>query len=168
MSSRQINFYLTPSDQEKLEEAFHKAGDFTILRDTAELDGIVKLKDMKISNMKDIKNEPSNVYLTRAQYIKDIVLRTIEGKNYRTFDEFRSPIIQFDSCRYIDGVIRRGRMYVINSWFEDTVKEESFLKWSSNLFKIARRSLIKENNSFFYYGAEAWQLKETGGADFRS
>jgi hypothetical protein len=170
MSSRQVNFYLTPSDQEELEKELRKVGDFIVLRDDAPFGKIAILKDMKISNMKDIGNESSCVYLARNEDVKSITLNTIQGKSYKAFDEFKSPIVQFIRCRYIDRTLREGRMYVINSYSTNNIivkKEESFLKWSSALFMIVRRNLYKYNNSIFYYGAEALRFKETGGTDFQ-
>ena len=169
MSSRQINFYLTPSDQEELEKELRKAGDFIVLRHDAPFGEIDVLKDMKIYNMKDIQSESSFVYLARNEDVKSVTLNTIHGKSYKVFDEFRSPIVQFIRCRYIDRTLRGGRMNVINSYVVNNLivrKEEGFLKWSSDLFVIARKTLYKLNKSIFYYGEEALRLKKTSGADF--
>jgi hypothetical protein len=161
MNSRQINFFLTPRDQEELEAAFNQINSFVVLGDRVESGKPFKLNDMKII---DMKNDFLWIVLVKETDINYIILDTIYNQTYKTINIDKSPVVEFHRCRYIDNMIHRGRMYVVNSFYDGNFlrkKESNFLKWSSSLFRVARKTLTKNGDSLFYYGKEASRLRES-------
>ena len=107
--------------------------------------------------------EHLKIYVTQSQYIDRIIFK--RSANAAFVDELRSPVVEFSRCYQDDQLIRRGRLYFVNGYFDASGlinKDDDFLKWGNSLMRRARRMLRKDPNSFEYFGPEALRLKEMG------
>jgi hypothetical protein len=162
MNSRQINFYLTPSDQAHLEQVLRAAGDFMILADTTENGDLRFLDDTRIREM---GREALKIHLIKPSEIGAIRFNNLPGPSRRVIDVVRSPVVEFDRCYCLNGQLRRGRLYAVTAFYAEGVlvrKHEPFVRWAGSLIAAARKALTKDPQSFFYFGEEALQLKEQG------
>jgi hypothetical protein len=162
MNSRQINFFLTASDQAELLMRFGAKGDFVVVQSRAR-DGNLCL--LESAEVKDVGVEPLQVYLARPTDLEAIQFHILESQPYNTVDVVRSPVIELSRCYHVGGRLRRGRLYFVTEYYDGgamTRKETAFLKWASDLIAIARRNLMKEPASPFYFGASALRAKELG------
>jgi hypothetical protein len=152
----QTNFFLTRTDLLSFERALRRAGDFTITAERTEGGRLHILDSLSIGGTRS--------YLVRPQELAEIRLQAVPTRGYELVDAVRSSVVEFDRPYHGEDVFRRGRIYVQSSYFEGEVlhrKDEDFLRWTTKLMSIARRKLKKDPASFFYYGEEAWQLRET-------
>ena len=152
----QTNFFLTPNDLASLEKALRSAGELNIIGARAEAG--------RIEFLENLGQEMSGAFLVRPQDLPAVRLRDLSSQSYKTIDGSHSAVVEFGRGRHVGDKFRRGRMYVESAYFEGETlvrKSEDFLRWSARLMRIARRKLRKDPASFFYYGEEAWGLRDS-------
>jgi hypothetical protein len=162
MNSRQINFFLTATDQAELLIRLGSKGDYVIVHACTQDERLYLLENAVV---KEMGVEPLTVYLVRSTDIDAIQLNVVPNQPYKSIDVVRSPVIQFSRCYHAGGRLRRGRLYFVTAYYdggEKTKKEKAFLKWAIDLITIARRNLLKEPGSLFYFGGDALRAKEAG------
>ncbi|GLH75101.1 hypothetical protein SSBR45G_00090 [Bradyrhizobium sp. SSBR45G] len=161
MRSRQVNFFLTPNDQAELLSKLDPAGQFIYVAR--------RRKDSRIDILptpavRQMGKEALKIYIARADDLDAMSFDDIG--TFSSIDVIRSPVIEFSRCFMGDQFIRDGRFYVVNSYFDRdgrvARKDEGFLTWAARLVSKTRRCLTKDPDSFFYFGAEALQLKSAG------
>jgi hypothetical protein len=108
-------------------------------------------------------SERLKILTTLPKYLSDIILR--QSSNLAYVDTLRSPVVEFSRCYQDDQCIRRGRFYVVRSYFDERTlvkKDAEFLKWSEALISKTRRALTRDPESFAYFGSEALRLRQSG------
>jgi hypothetical protein len=162
MRSRQINFFLTAADQAALLKYLDTRVEFVVIESVAEGDRLQRLEtaEVKIMGVDRLK-----VCLVRPNDIGAVQLTALKNQPYKPVDVLRSPVVEFVRCHHADNILRRGRLYFVTAYFDRRTlvrKDDAFLKWAGTLIAAARRKLMKDSASLFYFGEEALRLKETG------
>lgn len=168
MKSQQVNFYLTTADQRRLEEELRSAWNFVVIANRVYNRHVRVLQPSEIEAM-DQAQAFVQVYLVDPELLSEIQFHHLPLQPYQAIDILRSPIVEFDRCRHTSNKLGRGRFYAVNAYYDGTViinKDQSFLKWSKGIMRTAKRCLTGHQDSPFYYGDEALQLKKEGEAEF--
>jgi hypothetical protein len=162
MNSRQVNFFLTARDQAELLTQLAAVGDFIVVAGTTKSGGVNRLESAEIKQM---GVDRLQVYLMRPNDIGGVRFHDVPKMGYKSVDVLRSPVVEFDRCYHAEGLLRRGRLYVVTAFYDGmelTRKDGAFLQWAGALIKTARRKLTKDPRSFFYFGADALRCREAG------
>jgi hypothetical protein len=165
MNSRQINFFLTALDQNTLLEDIRSGGDFLVINAVTQGGVPDILEGPEIIQM---GYEHLKVFLAQPDELNSIRFNSISNRDFKTVDVVRSPVIELARCFHIGNIIRRGRLYVVTSYYEQgslRKKNNEFIRWAGRVLTKARKSLIKDHASSTYFGREALQLK-TQGTEF--
>jgi hypothetical protein len=162
MKSRQLNFFLTQADQERLIKTLLEIEDFSIVESIA----LGKLpKILESASIKEMGNERLKVFLLNNGDMKNLVLTEYPNQPYKFVDVVRSPAIEFVRCYVEENIIRRGRFYFVKEYIDNGVpkkKPDPFLEWGNQLLKLCRMHLIQSADNLVYLGPEALKLKERG------
>lgn len=105
-------------------------------------------------------------YLARHVDLDSIVTKEVAPQGYWTIDDLRSPVIEFSRSRVNSDVIKRGRLYYSDTYYNGTggliSKPGEFLKWSKKILSDARRLLSYDQELRAYLGKEAKELRKSG------
>ena len=171
MGSKQINFYLFPSDLTKVDLLFEELGNVRIL-------GLPMLTQ-KLRIAKKVGSADFNqknwvsTYLVMDSQLDQVILEFVEKQNYWLIDDLRSPIIELIRP-YFDvekNLLRRGRLYFKNGYWNENRewvrKNDAFLDWANLLFKRFRKVFQRSQLEGFRSDlispdVENWVLKENG------
>ena len=106
-------------------------------------------------------------YLVQPECLGDVRMEYVPRQGCWTVDDFRSPVVQFDTC-FCDGVIlRRGRLYYVDGYYDSqdnwVYYPDSFRKWAKTLLAKTRKILTRHDIlAYIGPGAKAW-LETSGG-----
>ena len=161
MRSRQINFYLTAADEAELVRRFARRGEYAVLASNAQGRRPELLESAESGKT---PADRMQIFLAQTHDVEAVILKKAR-EDLWYIDVLRSPVVEFDRCRQTKQKLGRGRLYFVTSYFDEQVvvsKDRSFVEWATGFIKIARRTLKKDPASFFYFGEEAFRLKEAG------
>jgi hypothetical protein len=161
MKSRQVNFFLTPNDQAELMGQLAGLGKFVCLAAVSQ-DSSPRI--LESAEIKEMGREPLQIFIALQKNVGDIFFRELRTVTFRSVDVVRSPVIKFSRCYQDERCIRRGRLYVINSYYDQNAvisKDEEFLKWSDRLISKTRK-VLRRLEPLTHIGPEALRLKEAG------
>jgi hypothetical protein len=156
---RQINFYLTAEDQVAFEEHLKKAGDFVAIRWKS---------DKPEPAVVDLSTQRSVLTLRLAlpQHLSRVSMQPIRTRQEYSVDGLISPVVEYSRCPQEDRLIRRGRLYFQEGYFDAAgkwvVKDEVFITWARRLRETARRFFKRRRISFFYLGEGAEKARAEG------
>ncbi|XUM21405.1 hypothetical protein ACRAVF_29445 [Bradyrhizobium oligotrophicum S58] len=123
-----------------------------------------RMQTLPTPALQQMGQEALTIYVARPDDLDAMSFNDVG--DFSSVDVILSPVIEFNRCYMDDQHLSRGRLYVVNSYFDQdgqvARKDEGFLKWSERLISKTRRCLKKDPDSFFHLGAEALQLKEAG------
>ncbi len=132
---KQINFYLLPSDLDKLEGKLKEACPLIILHSKSSSSSPRELPNL---NLTGNNHRWLFYYFIRPEDIGSLVINFVPKQNYWVIDVLRSPIIEFTSCFYDDQILRRGRIYYTDKFYgendEVIEKPENFKKMGTTSF----------------------------------
>lgn len=157
---RQINFHLGPGDQAGFEVALRKAGDVVFLRDWP-----VEAVAQEVSNTTREDQDHLRLIVTRRDWLSELTYLPIQAQKKWTLDTLRDPIVEFDRCFCTERLIRPGRLYRVDRYWDNNdqlfYKPQEFARWAENLFRHAREFLLK-TESFYYAGPQAAKMRSDG------
>lgn len=155
----QVNFFAAPLDIRQIESEIVQVETDVILNSrsmTAE-PCIVPSFDIQVEEKPWLY-----FYLVRKSDLNDVVTRPVPAQGYWTVDILRSPVVEFNSC-YFDGkILRRGRAYYVDGFFDEKGgwirKPDIFLDWAKAVIKGTKKILKKHGPD--YIGQIASSLVE--------
>ena len=171
MNSKQITFYLFPSDLTKVDLLFEELGNVRILGLPMPQKKLRILKRIGVADFHE-KNWVKT-YLVMDSQLSQVILHDVEAQDYDLIDDLRSPVIEFIRP-YFDvekNLLRRGRLYFKNGYWNENRewvrKNEAFLDWANLLFKRFRKvfrssQLEGFRSDWISPDVENWVLKENG------
>ncbi|WP_407158944.1 hypothetical protein [Bradyrhizobium sp. STM 3557] len=165
MRSRQINFFLTAEDQATLlARLMDRLGPFLFISRRSENDAPQQLDTAAVKKM---GSEPLTIYLLRQKDLGQVRFEPFTEQQCYVVDSLLSPVIEFSRCYHSDGLLRRGRMYVVSSYYDrDGVpvsKDRDFLDWAAAMIAAARKIVQRRvPPSMFYCGQNAFELSQQG------
>lgn len=172
MSSKQLNFYITPEEHERINKFIIKKGAIVLLNEKIS-------SDSKIELLREIpKNDVFQLYLTNNEFVKKIKINTTKDNHIKYFDIDESYVMEFDLggfYPYDRNILHRGRFYYVKSfWNEKDVlekKSNDFTLWCDDFIKDFRKEFLerfsKEKTFFYSDSAIKWiednNASEAGG-----
>jgi hypothetical protein len=160
---RQVNFYMLPEDLTVFEEALKEQGQICFLPERLPSPKLQTLSTLAIPEM---GKTWLGVYLCRETDLSNIVVKSIPKQEYWTIDENRSPVVQFDRCYYDGRIVRRGRLYFLEGFYNEeghwVEKSENFIRWAGGLLRWIRKHYKKDPKTGFYVGPYAWEWVSRG------
>jgi hypothetical protein len=149
MKSKQINFFITPNDKNKI-SAFLKANDCLLVKTNVEAAKI----DSDISFE---KKDVSQIFLSKEDFKKEIFFKQVEDRNYYYVDVVRSLVIEFDIggfYPYSNKELHRGRFYCITSFYKEQKvvdKDQQFINWMNEIFKLFQKKFLFKKKEYMGY-----------------
>lgn len=160
--SRQLNFYISISDQLLFEQAIKSCGVFYALKSRSTSPRGVILRDTLIASF---GREPLRIILATRKDYKNIRYSQVGADSEFSADVVYMPVIEFDRCYVGDNYIRRGRLYVFFEHYDASgnvvPKAPDFVKWAQCVFSSIKRVLIRMPDGR-YAGAGAISLRDQG------
>jgi hypothetical protein len=153
---QQVNFYLTSDDMTGLMREFAKCGDFVALDSRPLQSHPRSLPSIEY----DERGEPGRYfYLTRPEFVASVKTYKVEHQDYWHIDDGYSPVIELIRCFSNERLIRRGRLYIIDHYYDEdgqkVMKPESFLHWAKCVFASAKKTLKYDATLGAYVGPDA-------------
>lgn len=171
MSSKQLNFFITPDDYSKIDEFIVKQKAIIILNQDL-------LDDSKIILREKLPNdEISQVYLSLTHYLDNIIVSTT-NKGLKYFDIQKSCILEFSLGGFYPSnpnVLQRARFYYTKSYYNNngiaTGKRNDFVLWCDDFIKEFKKEFLikysKEEEFLYSKSAIDWieknEARETEG-----
>lgn len=172
MSSKQINFFIMPSEVSEVNSFLKEMGCFFVKNN------VTKPKDAFIDNIElDIKYS-KQYYLCPLHYKNDVFFKQIEDEQIFYVDINSSYVVEFDigGLYENDKQLHRSRFYYITEYYDKTpkliTKENEFIKWADKLRSDFKKRFLKKNiyatNSLISENSIKWcverkaELKEGG------
>jgi hypothetical protein len=156
---RQVNYYMTAEDHRAFEERLRRASDFVAIRSRS------PRSEPSIADLSQTC-DTLFLYLVRPSQLPEVIMREIPTRQEYVVEGLYSPVVEYSRCYQGDRLIRRGRLYVQEGYYDDAgkwiVKDEAFLAWSRRLLATACRFFEGRRLSFFYLGEGAERARAAG------
>jgi hypothetical protein len=156
MASVQINFYLMPNEQASFDELLKSAGPIRVVTG---MNSAFRPQLSSTTVLRSFGAEDLKVHLVREEDVD--LLRAGETPNGSEWfvDVLRSPVIEYWRC-FTDGkILRRGRLYLIEDYYDDNgilvKKDTGFLKWARAVIAKVRRNMSKREDGDYISHAAA-------------
>jgi hypothetical protein len=105
-------------------------------------------------------------YFARCVDLDTIVTREVPAQGYWAINQIFSPVIEFSLGRFDGEVLRSGRLYYIDSYYDEKKmlvgKPADFIEWSRQLFRKVKRLLMYDKDLGAYLGNEAVEMRDSG------
>ena len=176
MNSKQINFFITPDDKEKILD-FLKAKGCLFLQEN-----VAKPQEALNNNINIITENIFKVYLVREDLKENVMFKHLDSKNIFYVDILKSCVVELNLGGFYpdsDKELYRGRLYYISKYYDDdgTVvsKIEFFKNWADGIIKDFKKAFLKKfalySESYFSQNAIEWiennkAKKALGGLKF--
>lgn len=158
--SHQVNFFLTNVDANAL-EAVWLGRDPIVVVHSRSVDGVPRI--LPSSDLEEAGRRWLFFGLLKREHLGALKMCHVPAQGYWSIDVVKSPIVEFDRCFFDGHVLRRGRLYFVDGYYDAhgswVEKEESFRKWAKSLVASTRDRLLRHNGD--YVGPEARSLLDS-------
>ena len=161
MVGRQFSFFWGPEDQLPFEMALRETGDVAFLKERSRSPTAEVCSSSVIS---EFGKEWLGILVARSDDVGRIRFRPIRGRVDFSCDPVIEPIVEFSRCYVDNKIIRPGRLYRVDEYFDDgdvIRKSATFIKWAEKLFDNGRAGLEMLRPGL-YAGFHASKLREAG------
>lgn len=159
---RQLNFFMTHSDLMAVEARLKETTPLVILHSRSD-----RAAPQAVESMLSQSVDPPWLYfyLVHPSAIGDISVRHVANQGYWTIDSLRSPVIEFNCCYSDAQIIRRGRIFYDENFYDDKgvliAKPEEFCKWAKGIFTQVKKMVKKHEGD--YIGLNASECLAANG-----
>ena len=160
---RQLNFHATAADVAELEARIRKLEPMAVLHARS-----TTAKPRVLPSLSFVEGaEPLLFYyLVREHELPKIVTAHVPAQGYWAVDVLRSPAVQFHGCYLDNKILRRGRVYYVDGFYNQNgtwvEKSESFRLWAGAVLNAVRKSLKKHGPDYIGRDASTWLQREGG------
>lgn len=163
-SSKQLNFFITSEDYNSVNSFLKECGAMILANDDIG-------KENNISNsIIDLKEEVKQVFLTRNEFLKDVVIKTIED-NISYYYITSSFLLEFSIggfYPYDKNSLQSARFYYIKAYYNESgdfvTKSEDFVNWCDEIFKKFKKIFLKKYSKDCYCSESAIKWIELNNA----
>lgn len=163
-SSKQLNFFITPEDYYPINTFLKECNAIILINDNIG-------KENNISNsIVDLNEEIKQVFLTRNNFLKDIVIKTIED-DISYYYITSSPLLEFSIggfYPYDKNSLQSARFYYIKAYYDENgdfvSKHEDFINWCDEIFKKFKKKFLKKYSKDCYCSESAIKWIELNDA----
>ena len=165
----QINFFLGPNDQLELEARLKKVDELVVLHSRSPTPEPRVVHSM---NFAEDGKQWLFVYLVRPNDLSTVQTRAISAQGYWVVNDLISPVVEVDRCYYDGKILRRGRLYYVDGFYDQKdqsiEKATEFKAWAKRLFAAARKTLTYDKELGAHIGPEASEMRLRGDVKFKS
>lgn len=165
----QINFYITPKDTADIEQKLRSRVPLTILHSRSPSESPRVLDSL---NFEENGQPWLSLYLVRPEDLEHVVMHYVSTQGYWTVEVMPSPVIEFDRCFFDHRILRRGRVYYTDGFYNEndipTAKSGEFKAWAKTVFSTMKKMMKRLEGSTFEYiapDALAWLHASNGELD---
>lgn len=159
----QVNFYLDPQDMVSLEQTIRTLGPLLVLHSRSPAS---EPKVLESASIEENGQPWLFVLLVRPEDLQAVVTRHVPAQGYWTVDVSKSPVIEFNRCFFDSRILRRGRLYYVDGYYNANQtweeKADTFRIWAKAVLTKTKKALKKHNTDHIGVGAAAW-LSSSGG-----
>jgi hypothetical protein len=159
----QVNFHALPQDIEEIENVVRRIEPALVLHNRSP--GI-KPRVVDTLNLSENGERWLRYYFVRAADISNVVTERVPAQGYWTVDVIRSPVIEVTSCFFDGEILRRGRVYSVDGFYEENgvwkKKDEQFIAWSSRVMRKIKKCLTRQGTEYIGNAAKEWMAQEGG------
>ena len=158
---RQINFFMTNSDEDKFIKYVKSTGDvllFGYISKTSDFQPLERLPETVTEKFS------LGIWLFNRSISKNLETKYIYEQGYFLIDQFNSSVIEFSRCYQEGNAIFRGRIHADFTYMQDNKwinKEPEFGKWYKQIASWLRRN-YQRMDSVTYIGPDAGRLFNNG------
>lgn len=172
MSSKQINFFIMPSDVSEINSFLKEMGCLFVKSN------VIAPAAAFIDNIETESKITKQYYLCPLQYKNDVVFKQVKDEHCFYVDINASNVIEFDIGGLYDNdeQLHRSRLYYVTAYYDKTSKltskENVFVKWADKLAAEFKKRFLKKysdaTSSLFSADSIKWcvetkaKLKEGG------
>jgi hypothetical protein len=158
----QVNFFATPDDVAQLEKQLGEM-DACILHDRSPT---AQPRSLPGLNFHESGQRLLFYFLVREEDLPKVVTEHVPAQGYWSVDVLRSPVVEFNSC-YFDGkILRRGRVYYLDGFYDQdglwVEKSEGFRSWAKQVLKTTKRILKRHQSDYIGPAALEWLARGEG------
>lgn len=161
LMGRQVTFFLTPNDTDRLMAQLSLCSPFLILHSRSQLP---TPKVVPSVNVREGDQDWLYFLLIRESDLEGVKLKEVSAQHYWSIDVLRSPVIEFNRCFFDGRILRRGRIWYETGFYglnrEWICKSADFITWAEKLLKTTRKCLTKDGSNLLGQGAK--ELVENG------
>ena len=158
---RQLNFFLSHVDAEVLDQGLRQDEE-TLILESRSRGPCPEVVD----SIRDTESQKIFFYLVRKGDIELVRMKEVPTQGYWRIDEDRSPVVELTKSFIDPDLIRRGRLYYTEAYFDQTgtatAKDPKFLRWAESLLTLAKRILTFDKDLHSYVGPDAQRLRDEG------
>lgn len=150
MNSRQINFFIYPTELDKVFNYFSRNDIVIIKRRTTSPEIIPTM--VRFDSNEILNKTGAQFYLTRKSDVENRSLRwnyLNEELGY-SIDMFSSYCIEFSVGNIFSSALKSSRLYVIKKYFSDDEilikKDDRFCKWADDVIKQFKKEFLRKQN----------------------
>ena len=155
---KQIEFYMTYSDELTFLEALRKKSRFKIIYNT-----FADPEKEEVDSLTPVGGDPydSDLSLVSTELESKLVVAFVKEQSVHAVDLLESEAVQFSRCTLLNTWLRNGRL-----WFEENTKtgqkNVEFLRWAKWVVQWIRKS-YRLGEDGRYVGPEAHTVAMEGG-----
>jgi hypothetical protein len=153
MNSKQLNFFIHPSDQDEIDSFLTKEGVLIIKQP-----GLNKKLTLNSSIHKNM-HEFNKVYLTKDLFIDTIQQNYITNMNYFLIDDIRSEVVELSRGSLNNESLKRSRFYYVTGYFGENgrqiQKNLQFINWADLLVKNFKKKFLSKSDDGNFYSKNA-------------
>ena len=153
---KQVNFYMTPSDEAALLGELRKHGGVALVKERSRTTQPTELEGFPRQGTVESRE---GVVLWNPHV--DSTLLLVPAGSIHFVDKERSAVIEFSQSEVTDEEIRRGRIWAEMMTPEGTAKSDGFRKWYDSVARWIKRNYTR-NEDGFYVGPDAAKRIEGG------
>jgi hypothetical protein len=163
MSSKQLNFFVTPADWENI-DTFFKRQEIVYVKNR-----LVDKSDFKYNSFFGENKSPHQIFFTNVGYTSNIFFHFDEVRKDYYPDRLKSYLVEFDLGGFNQAdekALHRGRFYYAKSYFatngETIEKQKKFTDWADKIIKSFEKEFLRkiESEKFIYFSESALMLLE--------
>ncbi len=153
----QLNFFLKPSDLVAVEARLATAVPLTILHSRSPNEAPQFVRSMVPQGSEQAW---LYFYLVHPDAVADVVARHVPNQGYWVIDALRSPVVEFNCCYSDEAIIRRGRVFYDEKFYDESgilvSKSEEFCKWAKMIFAQIKKVVKKHDGDYIGPAASEW------------
>jgi len=155
---QQINFFFSDEDTQVFDQKIRGQLDFVVIKQPTRRLGLEPSQTTRF----EADGEWLKVFLVRRCDLHQVRFKQVLAQRYWLVDDLRSPVVEYSRCFCHNGVLRRGRLFFDEGYFDEagrwTLKPDTFTVWASSIIKFMQFFATKTDVNGNRIGPDAARL----------
>jgi hypothetical protein len=156
---KQVTFFALPTDIASIEVAIKRISPLIILHSRSNSSCVQRLNSI---NPNTADEEWLYLFLVRTEDVNEVIMKHVPSQNYWMIDVLHSPVIEFQRCFFDKKILRRGRAYFVEKYFDSNdlliQKPEAFRYWANSVLTVIKSEFHKKGSDYIGADAAHWVL----------